>query len=165
MLKIFSGHLKNYKLCQQLKTRLLPILNMDDFLPSPQEIILENLGYAPIIVNCISEQESPSLCCLLQQLITSELKHTILSFFVKLLSFGQQYNKVLREVGVLEILLDDLKQHEFLLGAGQHNGNPDQLERKFSYSSFKKHSGSKDDIISSSKLIESVSGKFPCFGN
>ncbi|RVW90506.1 hypothetical protein CK203_031051 [Vitis vinifera] len=28
-------------------------------------------------------------------------------------------------------------------GAGnQHNGNPDQLERKFSYSSFKKHSGS-----------------------
>ncbi|RVW68924.1 Gag-Pol polyprotein [Vitis vinifera] len=38
----------------------------------------------------------------------------------------------------------------------QHNGNPDQLERKFSYSSFKKHFGSKDDIISSSKLIESV---------
>ena len=46
---------------------------------------------------------------------------------------------------------------------GQHNGNPDQLERKFSYSSFKKHSGSKDDIISSSKLIESVSKKFPFF--
>ena len=65
MLKIFSGHLKSYKLCQQLKTRSLPILNMDDFLPSSQEIILENLGYAPIIVKSISEQESPSLCCLL----------------------------------------------------------------------------------------------------
>ncbi|KAL6316901.1 hypothetical protein AAG906_023556 [Vitis piasezkii] len=81
----------------------------------------------------------------------------------KLLSFGQQYNKVLRGVGVLAILLDGLKQHEFLLGADQHNGNPDQLERKLSYSSFKKHFGSKDDIISSSKLIESVPRKFPFF--
>ena len=96
-------------------------------------------------------------------IITFELTHTILSFSVKLLSFGQQYNKVLRGVGVLAILLDGLKQHEFLLGAGQHNGNPDQLERKFSYSSFKKHSVSKDDIISSSKLIESVPRKFPFF--
>ncbi|RVW78633.1 Retrovirus-related Pol polyprotein from transposon 17.6 [Vitis vinifera] len=94
-------------------------------------------------------------------IITFELTHTILSFSVKLLSFGQQYNKVLRGVGVLAILLDGLKQHEFLLGADQHNGNPDQLERKFSYSSFKKHSGSKDDIISSSKLIESLVKKRP----
>ncbi|KAI5315895.1 hypothetical protein L3X38_045071 [Prunus dulcis] len=29
-------------------------------------------------------------------------------------SFDQQYNKVLREVGVLEILLDELKQHKLL---------------------------------------------------
>ena len=94
-------------------------------------------------------------------IITFELTHVILSFSVKLLSFGQQYNKVLRGVGVLAILLDGLKQHEFLLGADQHNGNPDQI----SYSSFKKHSGSKDDIISSSKLIESVPRKFPFLKN
>ncbi|RVW29360.1 Retrovirus-related Pol polyprotein from transposon 17.6 [Vitis vinifera] len=48
-------------------------------------------------------------------IITFELTHTILSFSVKLLSFGQQYNEVLRGVGVLAILLDGLKQHEFLL--------------------------------------------------
>ncbi|RVW54754.1 Protein SPIRRIG [Vitis vinifera] len=129
MFKIFSGHLENYKLCQQLRTVPLLILNMDGFPPSLQEIILKILEYAVTVVNCIPEQELLSLCCLLQQPITSELKHTILSFFVKLLSFDQQYKKVLREVGVLEVLLDDLKQHKFLLGADQHNGNPDQLER------------------------------------
>lgn len=163
MFKIFSGHLENYKLCQQLRTVPLLILNMDGFPPSLQEIILKILEYAVTVVNCIPEQELLSLCCLLQQPITAELKHTILSFFVKLLSFDQQYKKVLREVGVLEVLLDDLKQHKFLLGADQPNGNPDQLERKSSASGFKKHFDSEDAIISSPKLIESASGKFPLF--
>ncbi|KAJ9696044.1 hypothetical protein PVL29_008348 [Vitis rotundifolia] len=163
MFKIFSGHLENYKLCQQLRTVPLLILNMDGFPPSLQEIILKILEYAVTVVNCIPEQELLSLCCLLQQPITSELKHTILSFFVKLLSFDQQYKKVLREVGVLEVLLDDLKQHKFLLGTDQHNGDPDQLERKSGSSGFKKHFDSKDAIISSPKLIESGSGKFPVF--
>jgi hypothetical protein len=60
--------------------------------------------YVVTVVNGIPEQESLSLCCLLQQPITLELKQTILSFFVKLLSFDQQYKKVLREVGVLEVM-------------------------------------------------------------
>ncbi|CBI25048.3 unnamed protein product, partial [Vitis vinifera] len=136
MFKIFSGHLENYKLCQQLRTVPLLILNMDGFPPSLQEIILKILEYAVTVVNCIPEQELLSLCCLLQQPITSELKHTILSFFVKLLSFDQQYKKVLREVG---------------------------LERKSSSGGFKKHFDSKDAIISSPKLIESGSEKFPLF--
>ena len=163
MFKIFSGHLENYKLCQQLRTVPLLILNMDGFPPSLQEIILKILEYAVTVVNCIPEQELLSLCCLLQQPIASELKHTILSFFVKLLSFDQQYKKVLREVGVLEVLLDDLKQHKFILRADQDNNNPDQLERKSCSSSFKKHFDSKDAIISSPKLIESGSGKLPLF--
>lgn len=163
MFKIFSSHLENYKLCQQLRTVPLLILNMDGFPPSLQEIILKILEYAVTVVNCIPEQELLSLCCLLQQPITSELKHTILSFFVKLLSFDQQYKKVLREVGVLEVLLDDLKQHKFLLGPEQHNGYMNQLERKSSSSSFKKHLDSKDTILSSPKLLDSGSGKFPLF--
>lgn len=163
MFKIFSGHLENYKLCQQLRTVPLLILNMDGFPPSLQEIILKILEYSVTVVNCIPEQELLSLCCLLQQPITAELKHTILSFFVKLLSFDQQYKKVLREVGVLEVLLDDLKQHKFILGADQDNSNTHQLERKSSSSNFKKHFDSKDAIISSPKQIESGSGKFPLF--
>jgi len=111
----------------------------------------------------VPEQELLSLCCLLQQPITSELKHTILAFFVKLLSFDHQYKKVLREVGVLEVLLDDLKQHKYLLGPDQHNGNLNHLERKSSSSSFKKHLDSKDVIITSPKLMESGSGKYPIF--
>ncbi|KAA8550818.1 hypothetical protein F0562_002502 [Nyssa sinensis] len=164
MFKIFSSHLENYKLCQQLRTVPLLILNMAGFPPSLQEIILKILEYAVTVVNCIPDQELLSLCCLLQQPITSELKHTILSFFVKLLSFDQQYKKVLREVGVLEVLLDDLKQHKFLLGPDQHNSESNQLERKSSSSSFKKHLDSKDAIISSPKLLESGSGKCPLFG-
>lgn len=162
MFKIFSSHLENYKLCQQLRTVPLFILNMDGFPPSLQEIILKILEYAVTVVNCVPEQELLSLCCLLQQPITSDLKHTIISFFVKLLSFDQQYKKVLREVGVLEVLLDDLKQHKFLLGLDQHSSSTNQLERKSS-SSFKKHLDSKDVIISSPKLVEAGCGRFPIF--
>ncbi|XP_027161043.1 protein SPIRRIG [Coffea eugenioides] len=163
MFKIFSSHIENYKLCQQLRTVPLLILNMAGFPPSLQEIILKILEYAVTVVNCIPEQELLSLCCLLQQPITSELKHTILSFFVKLLSFDQQYKKVLREVGVLEVLLDDLKQHKLLLGPDQLKNDLNQLERKSSSSNFKKHMDSKDTILSSPKLLESSSGKLPLF--
>ncbi|XVF80848.1 hypothetical protein PTKIN_Ptkin15bG0107900 [Pterospermum kingtungense] len=163
MFKIFSSHLENYKLCQQLRTVPLLILNMAGFPSSLQEIILKILEYAVTVVNCVPEQELLSLCCLLQQAITSELKFTILSFFVKLVSFDQQYKKVLREVGVLEVLLDDLKHHKFLLGPDQYGDNTDQLERKSSSSSFKKHLGNKDAIITSPKLMESGSEKFPIF--
>ncbi|KAJ6352368.1 hypothetical protein OIU76_001566 [Salix suchowensis] len=140
MFKIFSSHLENYKLCQQLRTVPLFILNMAGFPPSLQEIILKILEYAVTVVNCVPEQELLSLCCLLQQPIASELKHTILSFFVKLLSFDQQYKKVLREVGVLEVLLDDLKQNKFLLGPEQLAVNPIQSDTKSS-TSFKETLG------------------------
>ncbi|KAJ4952298.1 hypothetical protein NE237_029130 [Protea cynaroides] len=163
MFKIFSSHLENYKLCQQLRTVPLFILNMTGFPPSLQEIILKILEYVVTVVNCIPEQELLSLCCLLEQPITSELKHAILSFFVKLLSFDQQYKRVLREVGVLEVILDDLKQHKFIFGSDQHNRSPNQLERKSSSSSFKKHMDDKDAIISSPKFMESGSVKFLLF--
>lgn len=163
MFKIFSSHIENYQICQELRTVPLFIQNMAGFPPSFQEIILKILEYAVTVVNCVPEQELLSLSCLLQQPITSELKQTVLSFFVKLLSFDQQYKKVLREVGVLAVLLDDLKQHKFLLGSDQHNGNDNRLERKISSSSFNKHLDGKDVIISSPKLLESCSGKFPIF--
>ncbi|KAM7496024.1 hypothetical protein LguiA_020438 [Lonicera macranthoides] len=163
MFKIFSSHLDNYKLCQQLRTVPLLILNMDGFPSSLQEIILKILEYVVTVVNCIPDQELLSLCCLLQQPITPELKHTILSFFVKLLSFDQQYKKVLREVGVLEVLLDDLKQHKLVLGPDQHTNDLGQMERKSSSTSFKKHLDSKDAILASPKLSGSGSGKFPIF--
>ncbi|XVF71885.1 hypothetical protein PTKIN_Ptkin12aG0075700 [Pterospermum kingtungense] len=161
--KIFSSHLENYQLCQQLRTVPLLILNMAGFPSSLREIILKILEYAVTVVNCVPDQELLSLCCLLQQPIMSELKLTILSFFVKLISFDQQYKKVLREVGVLEVLLDDLKQHKLLLGPDQHGDIANQLERKSSTSSFKKHFDSKDVIITSPKFMESGSAKFPIF--
>ncbi|OVA03460.1 BEACH domain [Macleaya cordata] len=163
MFKIFSCHLENYKLCQQLRTVPLFILNMENFPPSLQEAILKILEYAVTVVNCIPEQELLSLCCLLQQPITSDLKYTILSFFIKLLSFDQQYKKVLREVGFLEVLLDDLKQHKFLSVSEQNNRSPEHLEKKASLSSFKKQMDHKDGIICSSMLSESSSGKFQLF--
>ncbi|XP_076960004.1 protein SPIRRIG-like [Bidens hawaiensis] len=164
MFKIFSSHLENYMLCQQLRTVPLLILNMGGFPSSLQEIILKILEYAVTVVNCIPEQELLALCCLLQQQITSELKHTILSFFIKLLSFDQQYKKVLREVGVLEVLLDDLKQHKFLSGQEQDDSNyGDELDKQPNSSSFKKHLDNKDTIISSPKLLDSSSGKFSLF--
>lgn len=146
MFKIFSSHLENYMLCQQLRTVPLLILNMGSFPSSLQEIILKILEYAVTVVNCTPEQELLALCCLLQQQITSELKHTILSFFIKLLSFDQKYKKVLREVGVLGALLDELKERKYVLGAEQDNGNYDE-----------------NAIISSPKLLDSGLGKLSLF--
>ncbi|XP_023734944.1 protein SPIRRIG [Lactuca sativa] len=164
MFKIFSSHLENYMLCQQLRTVPLLILNMGGFPSSFQEIILKILEYAVTVVNCIPEQELLSLCCLLQQPVTSELKRTILSFFVKLVSFDQQYKKFLREVGVLDVLLDDLKQHTFLVGPEQNdNDSPHEMERKSNPNGFMKHLDSKDVILSSPRLLDSGSGSFPLF--
>ncbi|XP_068635132.1 protein SPIRRIG-like [Aristolochia californica] len=163
MFKIFSSHLDNYQLCQQLRTVPLFIHNMAQFPPSLQEIILKILEYAVTVVNCVPDQELLTLCFLLHRPINTELKHTILSFFVKLLSFDQQYKKVLREVGVLEVLLDDLKMHKFLLGSEQNQSNSGLLERNSSSDSFQKHMEDKDAIISSPKLVGSGSDKFPVF--
>lgn len=163
MFKIFSSHLENYKLCQQLRTMPLFILNMAGFPMSLQEIILKILEYAVTVVNCIPEQELLSLCCLLQQPISSSLKHTILSFFVKLISFDEQYKKVLREVGVLEVLMDDLKGHKFVSGGEQQNKFSGSLDGKSSSDSFKKHLDSKDAILSSPKIMGTSSGRFHVF--
>ncbi|XP_051152579.1 protein SPIRRIG-like isoform X2 [Andrographis paniculata] len=66
-------------------------------------------------------------------------------------------------VGVLEVLLDDLKQHKFQLGPEQFSDNHGQLEIEASSSSFQKHLDTKDAISSSPKLFESGSGKIPPF--
>lgn len=167
MFKIFSSHLENYKLCQELRTVPLFILNMAGFPSSLQEIILKILEYAVTVVNCIPEQELLSLCCLLQQPIMSSLRQTILSFFVKLLSFDQQYKKVLREVGVLEVLLDDLKQHKILLGFDQHSKFSTLVDKKThsvpATSGFQKHIDGKDVILSSPKLVASAAARLPIF--
>ncbi|RWW81519.1 hypothetical protein BHE74_00010069 [Ensete ventricosum] len=135
---------------------------MAGFPASLQEIVLKILEYAVTVVNCIPEQELLSLCCLLQQPITASLKHTILAFFVKLLSFDQKYKKVLREVGVLEVLLDDLKQHKYFSGVEQQNRISSGLE-KSNPGSFRKHIDNKDGILSSPKLTVSGLGKYPVF--
>ncbi|CAA7049665.1 unnamed protein product, partial [Microthlaspi erraticum] len=163
MFKIFSSHTENYRMCQELRTVPLLVLNMGGFPSSLQEIILKVLEYAVTVVNCVPEQELLSLCFLLQQPINSELKHTILSFFVKLTSFDLQYKKVLGEVGVLEVLQDDLKQHKLLMGPNQYTGVSNYLDRVPTSPSFKQHLDSKDAIISSPKLIESGSGRLPIF--
>ncbi|CAH2071926.1 unnamed protein product [Thlaspi arvense] len=163
MFKIFSSHMENYRICQELRTVPLLVLNMGGFPSSLQEIILKILEYAVTVVNCVPEQELLSLCFLLQQPINSELKHTILSFCVKLTSFDLQYKKVLGEVGVLEVLLDELKQHKLVMGPDQYSGVSNHLDRVPSSPSFKQYLDSKDAIISSPKLMESCSGKLPIF--
>ncbi|CAN8248002.1 unnamed protein product [Cochlearia groenlandica] len=161
--KIFSSHMENYRMCQELRTVPLLVLNMGGYPSSLQEIILKILEYAVTVLNCVPEQELLSLCFLLQQPINAELKYTILSFFVKLTSFDIQYKKVLGEVGALEVLLDDLKQHKLVMGPNHYSGSSNHLEGVPSSPSFKQHLDSKDAIISSPKLLESGSGKLSIF--
>uniref|UniRef100_A0ACD6A7M7 Uncharacterized protein n=1 Tax=Avena sativa TaxID=4498 RepID=A0ACD6A7M7_AVESA len=162
MFKIFSSHLENYKLCQQLRTVPLFILNMGGFPAALQEVILKILEYAVTVVNCIPEQELLSLCCLLQQPISTSLKHTVLSFFVKLLSFDQQYKKVLREVGVLGALLDDLKQNKLFSGDEHQSKIFHSPEIKPDTDDSQRTVDNEDSILSP-KLMASGSTKFPMF--
>jgi hypothetical protein len=60
-------------------------------------------------------------------------------------------------------LLDDLKQHKLVLGSNHFGKDGNQLERKSSSSSFKKHLDEKDVILASPKLSGSNSGRFPVF--
>ncbi|CAN6439603.1 unnamed protein product [Victoria cruziana] len=163
MLKIFSSHIDNYKLCQRLRVIPLFVLNMAEFPALLQDKILKILEYVVTVVNYVPEQELLSVCCLLQQPIRTELKHSILSFFIKLLSFDQRYKKVLREVGLLEVLLDDIKQHKYLLGVEHQNANL-SVEQSVPFSrSFTMRKGDSDAILSSPRIGEPGSGKFRVF--
>ncbi|KAF3779101.1 BEACH domain-containing protein A2 [Nymphaea thermarum] len=163
MLKIFSSHVDNYKICQQLRVIPLFVLNMAEFPALLQEKILKILEYAVTVVNYVPEQELLSLCCLLQQPIETELKCSILSFFVKLLSFDQQYKKVLREVGLLELLLDDIKQHKYLCGVEHQNANF-SVEQNVPFSrSFTIRKDDSDAILSSPRIGAPAAGKFRVF--
>ncbi|KAJ7563203.1 hypothetical protein O6H91_03G100400 [Diphasiastrum complanatum] len=112
LLGLFATHAENYKVVQDLRTLPLFILNMSTFPQILQDRLLKVLEYAVTVVNCIPEQELLSLCCLLQQPLAWSLRCRILSFFVKLISFDRHYKKLFREVGLLDVLIDDVKHCE-----------------------------------------------------
>lgn len=110
LLRLFASHPDNYVLVQELRTMPLFLQNMGKYSLMLQERLLKVLEYAVTVVNCVPEQELLSLCYLLQQPYASPLRKTVLSFFEKLLSFDRKYKKVLREVGLLDLLLDDVRR-------------------------------------------------------
>jgi hypothetical protein len=112
LLRLFASHPDNYVLVQELRTMPLFLQNMAKYSLMLQERLLKVLEYAVTVVNCVPEQELLSLCYLLQQPNASPLRKTVLSFFEKLLSFDRSYKKVLREVGLLDLLLDDVRRCE-----------------------------------------------------
>lgn len=112
LLRLFASHPDNYVLVQELRTMPLFLQNMGKYPLMLQERLLKVLEYAVTVVNCVPEQELLSLCYLLQQPYASPLRKTVLSFFEKLLSFDRNYKKVLREVGLLDLLLDDMRRCE-----------------------------------------------------
>lgn len=109
LLRLFASHPDNYVLVQELRTMPQFLQNMGRYPLMLQERLLKVLEYAVTVVNCVPEQELLSLCYLLQQPYPSPFRKTVLAFFEKLLSFDRNYKKVLREVGVLDLLLDDVR--------------------------------------------------------
>lgn len=112
LLRLFASHPDNYDIVQKLRTMPLFIQNMAKYPPLLQERVLKVLEYTVISANCVPEQELLSLCYLVQQPMASSLRVAVLTFFEKLLSFDRQYKKVLREAGVMDLLVDDLKKCE-----------------------------------------------------
>ncbi|XP_024543043.1 protein SPIRRIG [Selaginella moellendorffii] len=109
LLRLLASHMDNYLVVQELRTLSLFILNMPALPRVLQGQLLKVLEHVVTVVNQVPEQELLSLCCLLQQSLSQSLRSSILSFLVKILSFDPQYKKVLREVGVLDLLVEDLK--------------------------------------------------------
>lgn len=110
LLWLFASDLENYVLVQELRTMPLFIQNMADYPSVLQERVLKVLEHVVMVVNCVPEAELLSLCYLLQQPLGSPVRIAVLSFFEKLLSFDRHYKKVLREVGVLDLLVEDVKK-------------------------------------------------------
>lgn len=125
LLRLFAGHPDNYGFVQELRTMALFIQNMGNYPSVLQERVLKVLEYAVISANCVPDQELFSLCYLVQQPLTSSLRIAILTFFEKLLSFDRQYKKVLREAGVMDLLVDDLKKCEPPVSSAQRSFKSD----------------------------------------
>lgn len=146
LLRLFASHPDNYVLVQELRTMPLFIQNMGKYPPLLQERVLKVLEYAVMVANCVPEQELLSLCYLMQQPLASSIRIAVLLFFEKLLSFDRHYKKMLREVGVLNLLVDDLKKCQppprALRRNSKNKANPDransvgilELERESSLS-------------------------------
>ncbi|BBN02508.1 WD repeat and FYVE domain-containing protein 3 [Marchantia polymorpha subsp. ruderalis] len=128
LLRLFSSHPENYALVQELRTIPVFVQNMASFPAILQERLLKVLEYAVTVVNCIPEQELLSLCYLLQQPLDSTMRAKVLSFFVKLLSFDRQYKKVFREVGLLDLLLDDLRLCELPISDALQQASSQDLD-------------------------------------
>lgn len=112
LLRLIASHPDNYFIIQGLRTMPLFIQNMGNYPPLIQDRVLKVLEYTVISANSVPDQELLSLCYLVQQPMASSLRIAVLTFFEKLLSFDRKYMKVLREVGVMDLLVDDLKKCE-----------------------------------------------------
>ncbi|KAJ7550147.1 hypothetical protein O6H91_07G085500 [Diphasiastrum complanatum] len=111
LLRIFSSHPENYsKITEKLQIMSLFISNMSAFPQILQEQLLKLLEYISTVLNIVPNQELLSLLYILQRPLQGSLAVLILSFFLKLLSFDHQYKAVFREVGLLELLINRIKQ-------------------------------------------------------
>ncbi|KAJ7522141.1 hypothetical protein O6H91_19G085400 [Diphasiastrum complanatum] len=115
LLKLLSSHPENYFVVEELRIMSLFLSNLSTFPRTLQERLLKLLEYVAIVLNIVPQQELLSLCYLLQQPLAEYLKAFILSFFLKLLSFDPHYKLLLREVGLLDVLIDYIKQCEISL--------------------------------------------------
>ncbi|GJP30676.1 hypothetical protein CLOM_g4532 [Closterium sp. NIES-68] len=101
---------ENYSVIQELKTFQLLIRNIGQYPRMLQEQLLKVLEYTVIVLNIVPEQELLALCIELQKPVPTSLSRSALIFFNKLLSFEQNFVEVLRDVGLVDILVSDLRK-------------------------------------------------------
>ncbi|CAI5463376.1 unnamed protein product, partial [Closterium sp. Yama58-4] len=101
---------ENYSVIQELKTFQMLIRNIGQYPRMLQEQLLKVLEYTVIVLNIVPEQELLALCIELQKPVPTSLSRSALIFFNKLLSFEQNFVEVLRDVGLVDILVTDLRK-------------------------------------------------------
>eukprot|EP00850_Spirogloea_muscicola_P018850 SM000177S03183 [mRNA] locus=s177:89339:105711:+ [translate_table: standard] len=107
---LVASHPNNFSIIQSL--RMLPTfsLKLANSSAMLQTRLLKVLEYAVTVLNVIPDQELLALCVTLQKPSVPPLGQNLLSFFLKLLAYDIKYRDVLREAGLLEVLLNDLQQ-------------------------------------------------------
>ena len=105
---LFAKHADNYSILEDLKPLPLFIRGMPHYPPALQKQLLGVLqGLTPIVV---PKRELLALCAELDRPVPPVMAEQTLAFAKQVIEFETEYRNVFRDVGLLDILVADLKR-------------------------------------------------------
>jgi len=101
---------ENYQVIRELGTFSALVGRIAGYPLALQEQLLKTLEYTVVVLNIVPEPELLTLIQELQRPIPASLARSALAFFNKLLSHEHSFLDVFREIRLVDLLVDDLRQ-------------------------------------------------------